>query len=289
MVSMTGFSILSSGNSVSGSGTITRLAANSEVHTTSVTQHVVRVGLGLRVLDHLLALRVGVRGKLDEPRLLVRVRLVPVVEDALDEAGGVLALDQGDRAGTREGGAAGGGTTAAPLHRLLTRRMWWLPVQQPWPCAACAAPFARVSVPRCGCDRDHIRRTGLFLPCGAAGVHDRRSGVDHAGPKVHWVRRSVRTGHTRARTKDLPAHPAVWRRISWHRPPTYSYDGPRRPGSGGRRGPLGWTGCANRYRTTLSSISVTSAAIGERSERCSVTWAKSGCPLSRSTTATMPS
>jgi hypothetical protein len=34
---------------------------------------------------------------------------------------------------------------------------------------------------------------------------------------------------------------------------------------------------------------VTSAAIGERSERVSVTWAKSGWPLSFSTTATTPS
>ena len=40
---------------------------------------------------------------------------------------------------------------------------------------------------------------------------------------------------------------------------------------------------------TSSNISVTSAAIGERSERCSVTWAKSGWPLSFSTTATTPS
>ena len=38
-----------------------------------------------------------------------------------------------------------------------------------------------------------------------------------------------------------------------------------------------------------SSISVTRAAIGERSERCSVTWANSGWPLSFSTTATTPS
>lgn len=38
-----------------------------------------------------------------------------------------------------------------------------------------------------------------------------------------------------------------------------------------------------------SSISVTSAAIGDRSERFSVTCAKSGCPFSFSTTATTPS
>ena len=37
MVSMIGFSILSSWNSDSGSGTITRLAANSEVQTTSIS------------------------------------------------------------------------------------------------------------------------------------------------------------------------------------------------------------------------------------------------------------
>ena len=37
VVSMTGFSILSSGKSSSGSGMSTRWAANSEVHTTSVT------------------------------------------------------------------------------------------------------------------------------------------------------------------------------------------------------------------------------------------------------------
>ncbi len=43
------------------------------------------------------------------------------------------------------------------------------------------------------------------------------------------------------------------------------------------------------YIVTFSSISVTRAAIGERSERVSVTCANSGCPLSRSTTATTPS
>ena len=48
--------------------------------------------------------------------------------------------------------------------------------------------------------------------------------------------------------------------------------------------PEGGTGVrgASRGRQTVmcSSISVTSAAIGDRSERVSVTWAKSGCPLS---------
>src|SRR5207244_3943353 len=42
-------------------------------------------------------------------------------------------------------------------------------------------------------------------------------------------------------------------------------------------------------RVTFSSISVTSAAIGDRSDRVSVTWAKSGCPFSFSITATTPS
>ena len=40
---------------------------------------------------------------------------------------------------------------------------------------------------------------------------------------------------------------------------------------------------------TFSSISVTRAAIGERSLRVRVTWANRGCPLSFSTTATTPS
>src|SRR4051794_697754 len=48
-------------------------------------------------------------------------------------------------------------------------------------------------------------------------------------------------------------------------------------------------GVQRRHSVTFSSISVTRAAIGERSERVSVTWANSGCPLSFSTTATTPS
>src|SRR5699024_1746174 len=39
----------------------------------------------------------------------------------------------------------------------------------------------------------------------------------------------------------------------------------------------------------VSSISVTRAATGERSERVRVTWANNGCPLSFSMTATTPS
>ncbi len=42
-------------------------------------------------------------------------------------------------------------------------------------------------------------------------------------------------------------------------------------------------------RVTFSSISVTSAAIGDRSERVRVTCAKSGWPFSLSITATTPS
>jgi hypothetical protein len=48
-------------------------------------------------------------------------------------------------------------------------------------------------------------------------------------------------------------------------------------------------GRATGQSVTFSSISVTSAAIGERSLRVRVTWAKSGWPLSFSTTATTPS
>ncbi len=48
-------------------------------------------------------------------------------------------------------------------------------------------------------------------------------------------------------------------------------------------------GVRGAQRVTFSSISVTSAAIGERSLRVSVTWANRGWPLSFSTTATTPS
>src|SRR5689334_25373652 len=42
------------------------------------------------------------------------------------------------------------------------------------------------------------------------------------------------------------------------------------------------------YSGRSSSISVTRAAIGDRSERVSVTWANSGCPFSASMTAATP-
>jgi hypothetical protein len=41
--------------------------------------------------------------------------------------------------------------------------------------------------------------------------------------------------------------------------------------------------------TGSSNISVTRAAIGERSDLVKVMWAKSGCPFRDSTTATTPS
>ncbi len=46
---------------------------------------------------------------------------------------------------------------------------------------------------------------------------------------------------------------------------------------------------ADAYISLRSNISVTSAAMGERSDRVSVTWPKRGWPLSVSTTATTPS
>jgi hypothetical protein len=69
----------------------------------------VLVRLGLGVLDHLLALRVGVRGQLDEGDLLVRVLLVPDIEHVLHVAAGVLAGHVGDRTALGVLAVAGGG------------------------------------------------------------------------------------------------------------------------------------------------------------------------------------
>ena len=43
------------------------------------------------------------------------------------------------------------------------------------------------------------------------------------------------------------------------------------------------------YAGMSSNMSVTNAAIGERSLRVNVTWANNGCPFNFSTTATTPS
>jgi 2-C-methyl-D-erythritol 4-phosphate cytidylyltransferase len=76
---------------------------------------------------------------------------------------------------------------------------------------------------------------------------------------------------------DLDVAAALLTRLSW--------PAARRPR------PIGAaTGIRDRDQSVASSsISVTRAAIGDRSDRTRVTWANSGCPLSFSITATTPS
>lgn len=70
-------------------------------------EHRVGVRLRLGVLNHLLALLVHVRRQLDEGDLLLRVLLVPAVDDLLHDAGAVLGSRVRDRAATRERRALG--------------------------------------------------------------------------------------------------------------------------------------------------------------------------------------